>query len=430
MTPAARISAAIDLLCAIEAAPRRPADATANSFFRERRYIGGGDRRVVSARIWDVLRGWRRLHWHLRDITGGPSPRTLCAASLLLAGENMDTIRSLFSGERFAQSPLTSREDVALKTLEGKSLSDSAMPRAVRLEFPDWLEPHLEATFGADLETEMLALNGAAPLDLRVNLLKTDREKAQDSLRKEGLNAVLSDLSPWGLRLDGRQPVTASQSFRDGLVEIQDEGSQLVVAAVDAQPGQRVVDFCAGAGGKTLALAMTMRNKGQIVACDVSAQRLEGAVKRLRRAGAHNVERHLLVSGDKWVKRRAESFDRVLVDAPCSGTGTWRRNPDARIRLTEQDLAELRVKQADILDRAASLVKPGGRLVYATCSILAEENAQQIEAFQKRNSAFKSLPAGGDILPERLRTRDHFSLTPHRDGTDGFFAAIMERVAS
>ncbi|WP_264996147.1 RsmB/NOP family class I SAM-dependent RNA methyltransferase, partial [Kozakia baliensis] len=344
MTPAARISAAIDLLCAIEAAPRRPADATANSFFRERRYIGGGDRRVVSARIWDVLRGWRRLHWHLRDITGGPSPRTLCAAPLLLAGENMDTIRSLFSGERFAQSPLTSREDVALKTLEGKSLSDSAMPRAVRLEFPDWLEPHLEATFGADLETEMLALNGAAPLDLRVNLLKTDREKAQDSLRKEGLNAVLSDLSPWGLRLDGRQPVTASQSFRDGLVEIQDEGSQLVVAAVDAQPGQRVVDFCAGAGGKTLALAMTMRNKGQIVACDVSAQRLEGAVKRLRRAGAHNVERHLLVSGDKWVKRRAESFDRVLVDAPCSGTGTWRRNPDARIRLTEQDLAELRVK--------------------------------------------------------------------------------------
>ncbi|AQS87365.1 tRNA/rRNA cytosine-C5-methylase Nol1/Nop2/Sun [Neoasaia chiangmaiensis NBRC 101099] len=428
MTPAARLSTAIDLLCAIENAPRRPADATANAFFRERRYIGGGDRRVVSGRVWDVLRGWRRLHWHLRDMEGGASPRALCAASLLLAGESFDVVDGLFSGERFAQNALASRERAALMPLEGRSLSDPAMPRAVRLEFPDWLEPYLIATFGDELERELAAMEGAAPLDLRVNLLKTDCEKALSALRQDSLLARPTALSPWGLRLDGRQPVTAAASFREGLVEIQDEGSQLVVAAVDAKPGERVLDFCAGAGGKTLALAMTMHNKGQIVACDVSAQRLEGAVKRLRRAGAHNVERHLLVSGDKWVKRRAGSFDRVLVDAPCSGTGTWRRNPDARIRLTENDISELRVKQAEILDRAASLVKPGGRLVYATCSLLAEENMAQIDAFLSRRADFELAPAGGEVLPEALREQSSFSLTPLRNGTDGFFAAVLRRV--
>ncbi|MFT9298197.1 MAG: RsmB/NOP family class I SAM-dependent RNA methyltransferase, partial [Gluconobacter sp.] len=185
-----------------------------------------------------------------------------------------------------------------------------------------------------------------------------------------------------------------------------------------------------GAGGKTLALAMTMENKGHIVACDVHEKRLEGAVKRLRRAGVHNVERHLLTTGDKWAKRRAASFDRVLVDAPCSGTGTWRRNPDARLRLTPEDIQELVIKQSEILDRAASLVKPGGRMIYATCSLLAAENGQQIDAFLKRRTDFvrvatEELP---DLLPAELREKAQFSLTPLRDGTDGFFACVMQRV--
>ena len=186
----------------------------------------------------------------------------------------------------------------------------------------------------------------------------------------------------------------------------------------------RVCDLCAGAGGKTLALAMAMNNRGQIVACDNAAARLEGAGRRLRRAGVHNVERHLLVPGDRWAKRRAGSFDRVLVDAPCTGTGTWRRNPDARLRLRPEDLDELVVKQATLLDLAARLVKPGGRLVYATCSVLNEENGEQVDRFLARTTGFTALDLGGLGAPVR---DGRLALTPRRDGTDGFFAAAFRR---
>jgi 16S rRNA (cytosine967-C5)-methyltransferase len=280
------------------------------------------------------------------------------------------------------------------------------MPPAVRLEVPDWLAPRIDAG-------ELRALMEPASLDLRVNLLKGTREEAIAALAREGVTATPTPHSPWGLRIEGRRQITTGAAFRAGLVEIQDEGSQLVAALVDARPGSRVADMCAGAGGKTLAMAMTMQNRGQIVACDVSAARLDGAVRRLRRAGVHNVERHLLEAGDKWIKRRAGSFDRVLVDAPCTGIGTWRRNPDARLRLTEADIAELLPKQAAILDQAASLVRIGGRLVYATCSLLAEENEGQVIAFLSRRAAFAQV--------------DTLSLTPARHGTDGFFAAVLER---
>jgi 16S rRNA (cytosine967-C5)-methyltransferase len=221
--------------------------------------------------------------------------------------------------------------------------------------------------------------------------------------------------------------VTTTQPFRDGLVEIQDEGSQLVALLAAAKPGMRVADFCAGAGGKTLALAMTMENKGHIVACDVSPARLDGAIKRLRRAGVHNAERHLLEPGDKWTKRQGGKFDVVLVDAPCTGTGTWRRNPDARLRLSETDLAELVVKQAGILDEAQRLVKPGGALIYATCSLLAAENQDQVTAFRTRHPAYRIAPVG-EALPAYLRG-DYLQLSPARDGTDGFFACRLERGA-
>jgi 16S rRNA (cytosine967-C5)-methyltransferase len=273
---------------------------------------------------------------------------------------------------------------------------------------PDWLGSRIDPA-------ELRALLEPASLDLRVNLLKATRDEARAALAAEGLEAVPTPHSPWGLRIEGRRQVTTGAAFREGLVEIQDEGSQMVAALVDARPGMRVADLCAGAGGKTLALAMTMQNRGQLVACDVSAARLDGAVRRLRRAGVHNVERHLLEAGDKWIKRRAASFDRILVDAPCTGTGTWRRNPDARLRLTEADLAELLPKQAALLDQAASLVRKDGRLVYATCSLLAEENEDQVTAFVSRHPGFAQV----DVL----------TLTPARHGTDGFFAAVLERRA-
>ncbi len=401
MTPAARTAAAIELLAAVEAAPARPADAVANDFFRGRRFIGSSDRRAVSDRVWRVLRTYRRLTWWLRD---QPTPRLLVAASLLLDGGSLAD----FTGGRFAPAPPAASEQAVLRRLEGRALDHPSMPDAVRLEVPDWLVSRIEPG-------ELRALLEPAALDLRVNLLKATRDEARAALAAEGLNAIPTPHSAWGLRIEGRRQVTGGAAFRAGLVEIQDEGSQLVAALVDARPGMRVADYCAGAGGKTLALAMTMQNRGALVACDVSAVRLDGAVRRLRRAGVHNVERHLIEPGDKWVKRRAGTFDRVLVDAPCTGTGTWRRNPDARLRLAEGDLTELLPKQAAILDRAAPLVRTGGRLVYVTCSLLSEENEDQVSAFLCRHPLYARV--------------DALSLSPARHGTDGFFAAVLERRA-
>jgi 16S rRNA (cytosine967-C5)-methyltransferase len=428
VTPAGRIQAAIELLEAVEAAGTRPADAVANDFFRNRRFIGSGDRRAVSERVWQVLRARRRLDWWL---DGRDDARLVVGASLLTEGWTLSGLAQAYSGGRFAPAGLERLEHRTLARIEGHTLDHPEMPDPVRLEMPDWLYPRMLARFGAALPAEMAALGAPAPLDLRANLLKVTREEAQAALAAEGWEARPMKLSPWGLRIDGRRPITTGPAFQSGLVEIQDEGSQLIAAMVDARPGMRVVDWCAGAGGKTLALAGVMQNRGQITACDVSAPRLDGAVRRLRRAGVHNVERHLVAAGDKWAKRRAGAFDRVLVDAPCTGTGTWRRNPDARLRLKERDLLELLPKQAGILDAAQALVRTGGRLVYATCSLLAEENEAQVTDFLLRHPGFAVVPlARAWTLEAPLPcSGDFLSLTPARHGTDGFFAAVLERTA-
>jgi 16S rRNA (cytosine967-C5)-methyltransferase len=306
------------------------------------------------------------------------------------------------------------------------------MPAWVRGEYPAWLEARLAEAFGERLAAEMGALRDEAPVDLRVNRLKANRETARAALAAQGLQARPTPFSPIGLRLPARTPLTAQAAFRDGLVEVQDEGSQLLALLTDARPGQSVVDFCAGAGGKTLALAAVMENKGRLVACDVNARRAERAAQRLRRAGVHNVHRRLLEGeSDKWVKRHAGSFDRVLVDSPCTGSGTWRRNPDAKWRLTEGELVKLVVLQGRILASAARLVRSGGRLVYATCSLLREENEDQVAAFLVDHDAFAVVPVpevwaatiGGPAPADDPFLR----LTPARHGTDGFFAAVMER---
>jgi len=429
VTPGARLAAAVELLAAVEAAPRKPADAVANGFFRDRRFIGSGDRRAVSARTWRVLRTRRRLAWWLERGGAPVVPRLLVAASLLLEGWTLEGVAQSYSGGRFAPEKLLPSEAEALRGLERHTLDHPDMPEAVRLDVPDWVLPHLQARFGETLAAEMAAMQGEASLDLRVNLLKANREQVQAALAAEGIEAVPTPLSPWGLRVAGRRPVSAGAAFQTGLVEIQDEGSQLVAALVGAAPEMRVADWCAGAGGKTLALAMTMANRGSIAACDVSAPRLEGAVRRLRRAGVHNVERHLVEAGDKWAKRRAGSFDRVLVDAPCTGIGTWRRNPDARLRLRPEDLAELVPKQAMILAAAASLVRVGGRLIYATCSLLLEENEAQVEAFLAAHADFAPVPlARAWNLPgPPPGPGPYLFLTPRAHDTDGFFAAVLER---
>jgi 16S rRNA (cytosine967-C5)-methyltransferase len=423
MTPAGQLAAAIDLLAAIEA-DGRPADAIANHFFRTRRFIGAGDRREVSTLVWGVLRARRHLGWWLEHFGAPETPRLLLAVQAIFSGMTVHKISMAFAAGRYGPPPLTPEESIILEKFAGHTLEHPNMPEAVKYEIPDWILPRLKALYGPALDAEMAALNQTAPLDLRINALKTTREEAMVALAREGLQAQPTQFSPWGLRLANRQSITQGKAFQDGLVEIQDEGSQLIALLVDAQPGMRVVDYCAGAGGKTLAIAMTMDNKGHIVACDTSAPRLEGAIKRLRRAGVHNAERHLLGEpGDKWTKRQAGKFDRVLVDAPCTGTGTWRRNPDARTRLTETDLKELVAKQAMILDQAQKLTKPGGKLVYATCSLLNDENEAQVEAFLARYPMFKQVDVEA---PEALRGK-YLRLSPRAHGTDGFFAAVMAR---
>ncbi len=424
MTSAGRLQAAIELLGSIEI-DRRPADAVANEFFRARRFIGAGDRREISDNVWSVIRARYRLDWWLDRVGAAATPRLLVFALSILSGSSTNRVAATCGSSRFGPPALEDDERRALAQLDRHTLNHPTMSDNVRLEIPDFVEPLFRAHFGDRLDDECVALMQQAPTDLRVNLLKTTRAAALSALKEEGFDVKPTELSPWGVRLFGRQNVSRSRLFRDGWFEIQDEGSQLVALLARAKPGMRVIDYCAGAGGKTLALAMTMNNHGRITACDVSEHRLSGAIKRLRRANVHNVERHLLVTGDKWVKRQEKKCDVVLVDAPCTGTGTWRRNPDARLRLTTVDLAELVAKQASILDSAQRLVRPGGALVYATCSLLTEEGEEQISAFLERYPEFQLMGVGemqiGYLNGDALR------LTPARNNTDGFFCCRMER---
>ena len=435
MTPGARIAAAIDILEAL-AAGTRPADDVAADYFRRRRYIGSKDRAQVARHVYSVLRHRATLDWWVARAGKGEiraAPRSRMMAALAIAeGEPEAEIVASFDGGKFRPAALAPDEERLVHGLAGRSLRHPAMPRAVANDLPDWLLPHLAAVYGDGLEEEMTGLNAAAPVDLRVNLIKTDRDGARRALAAEHVRAVPTPYSPTGLRLAERVPLSGLAAFKDGLVEVQDEASQIAALLLGARPGMRVVDFCAGAGGKTLALAAAMKNRGKIVACDTAGWRLDRSGQRLRRAGAGNVERKALsTERDPWVKRHARSFDRVLVDAPCLGVGSWRRNPDAKWRGTPQDLAELQVRQHDILASAGRLVKPGGRLAYVTCSLLHEENEAQAERFLAETPDFALVPitqawaeAIGTLCPVE---GDFLRLTPAQHGTDGFFVAVFER---
>jgi 16S rRNA (cytosine967-C5)-methyltransferase len=432
MTPSARLQAVLELLTAIDTTPR-PADGIASDYFRARRYIGSKDRASVSAMLYDLLRHHARLGWWLDQDQGKDhAPRAFLLAYLMLVEKKMPRdIDALFSGKKFSPAALTEDETKLLKQLQGHTIEHPKMPEEVRAECPDWAAPSLRQRFGKDFLREMEAMQHPAPLDLRVNHLKSTREAILAELKKAGISAESCKLSPLGVRVEERPSLKVLPMLQTGSAEIQDEGSQLVALLADAQPGQRVVDFCAGAGGKTLAMAAQMKNKGRIVACDVLEGRLRRGAERFRRAGLHNIDvRPLKSENDPWVKRHRGDFDRVLVDAPCSGTGTWRRNPDGRWRRMGPGLEQLIALQMSILESASRLVKPGGRLIYATCSLLPEENEAQIEKFLAAHAEFKLIPyhtALGFEVPSAHP--DYLSLTPARHGTDGFFAAVMERAA-
>ncbi|WP_119168107.1 RsmB/NOP family class I SAM-dependent RNA methyltransferase [Algihabitans albus] len=440
MTPAARTQATLDLLNLLfppEGGAGPPADRVLADYLRGRRYIGSTDRRTIAEQLYGVLRAHARLGWWLERLNLPGDNRIRLIAWLLLARhESVAAVRILFDGSHHGPEPLDASEVEAAKRLAGEApgqvLDHPDQPLDVRHEVPAWLLPQLRAALGADLQRELSALAGEAPVDLRANTLKADRATVQAALAEAGIDSAVGRLSPWALRIHGRQPVAATQAFRDGLVEVQDEGSQVVAWLVGAKPGERVCDLCAGAGGKTLALAATMRNKGQIFACDTLKGRLDRSAVRLKRAGAFNVARRVLKSEtDPWIKRHKAGFDRVLIDAPCSGTGAWRRNPDAKWRLTSEALSDLTALQGRLLTSAARLVKPGGRLVYATCSLLPSENQGQVERFLAVRGDFKLIPlaeAWSEALPGKPPTGgDTLLLRPAGHGTDGFFVAVLER---
>lgn len=430
MTPASRLAAALDLIEEVDRVSR-PADAVVSAWFRTRKKMADSDRGYVLQMLDLQLRHRARLGWWLVKLGRRDAPRARLLVWLALGeGRTADQIGRLFNGGKLAPEALSSVEYGMLVKLTGATLVHPAMPQEVQLECPAWAMEPLQRRFGDEFDAEMAAMLTPPTLDLRVNTLKANRDEMLREVRALGIVVEPTPRAPNGLRIPESLPLSRLPALKTGALEIQDEGSQLVAELVSARPGQRVVDFCAGAGGKTLAIAAQMTNKGRIIACDVSEGRLTRATERFRKAGVHNAETRLLSSeSDKWVKRHKASFDRVLVDAPCSGTGTWRRNPDARWRAEdEQGLGHLVALQSRILTSAARLVKPGGRLVYATCSLLSEENEAQVAAFVAAQPEFRVVPLA-EVAPDLTGSAhpDYLSLTPARHDTDGFFAAVLER---
>ena len=430
MTPAARLQATLELMSEIVSA-ERTADAVISAWFRARRRIDDHDRGQILELLHGLLSHTARLGWWLARHGRRDTPRHRLIAFLTLAERRTpDQMKRLFCGLKYAPDLLTEAEQTLVVKLQGAKMDHPDMPEAVRLECPDWAEDGFRTRFGAEFAAEMAAMLTPPPLDLRVNSLKTTRDAMLRQLKDLGLPAEASAVAPQGIRVRERLSLARLPGLKSGEIEIQDEGSQLVALLMQAQPGDRVVDFCAGAGGKTLAIAAQMQNKGRIIACDVSEGRLKRCAERARRAGLQNAETRVLTSEtDRWVKRHKASFDRVLVDAPCSGTGTWRRNPDARWRTPEEKgIDALLALQGRILASAARLVKPGGRLVYATCSMMADENEDQVAAFLDTHPEFSVLPLA-KVAPQLTGSAhpDYLSLTPARHDTDGFFAAVLQR---
>jgi len=419
MKPAAHIQATIELLVEIEERFTQPADQICTEYYKARRYIGSSDRREISGLVYGILRHRNSCDWWA--LNRGQEPSTLAphqAARVRALGYlwlHQKTKRAqlgmLFSGESYAPEKLTTKE----RTLLEIEVDESPQSPWIEGEYPQWIHERLASLYGDQVVPVMQAFLPEAPVDLRVNTLKTTRDDLIKILKKESIETKPLKDSETGLRCLRRLPLTGLKSFKEGLFEVQDAGSQLLAQKVEAAPGMAILDFCAGAGGKTLSLAAAMENKGRLMATDTAEWRLKRAKERLKRAGVHNAETRVIdPTSDQWLKRQKGKFDRVLVDAPCSGTGTWRRNPDQKWRLHPDDIAELADLQLDILTRASSLLKPGGRLIYGTCSILKEENEDVIAKF---------LETSNDYTLHSPMVR----LDPFTTQTDGFFVCVLEK---
>ncbi len=399
-----------------------PADGLVSMFFRNHRDLGPRERHTLAETSYTVLRQ-RLLYQHLaQNVKGADGPPERRMAILAWQGN-----------EGFLRGALNPQELTWLA--EANKLDRSALPEKLRHNLPDWLANPLREQLGDEFWPLVDELARPAPLDLRVNAMKLKRDEAQAALAEAGISAQPTPHSPWGLRIDGKPALSKLPIFTGGGVEVQDEDSQLLALITDAKRGEMVVDFCAGAGGKTLALGASMRNTGRLYAFDVSGHRLESLKPRLARSGLSNVHpAQIAHERDERIKRLAGKIDRVLVDAPCSGLGTLRRNPDLKWRQSPKALEEMSAKQSAILASAARLLKPGGRLVYATCSLLQVENERVAAAFDAEHGAgFEPLPAAQALEAAHVQAASllvsgpYLRLWPHRHHTDGFFAAVWQK---
>ena len=433
MTPSARLSAAIEVFADIETR-RRPAADALKDWGLSHRFAGSGDRAAVAGLVYDALRRKSSSAW----LMGEASPRAVLIG-MLHRERSLDVaaIDALCNGARYAPAPLTAAER---RALTGASLDGA--PAHIAGDYPEWLDPFLARVFDDERGAEGAALASRAPLDLRVNTLADTREDVLPKLAH--LNAEPTRWSPVGLRIhlaaEAKSPaIHAEPLFLKGRIEIQDEGSQLAALLSGAKPGEQVIDLCAGAGGKTLALAATMENRGQIYATDADKRRLAAIHERLARAAARNVQVRTPKSVGDVLADFAGRADLVLIDAPCTGTGTWRRHADAKWRIRPGALAERRKQQEAALERAAALAKPGGRIAYITCSVLAEENGDQVRGFIGRHGDFSvEKPANViNVLGERaylfaravLISDEGLLMTPRRTDTDGFFVSLLRRAS-
>ena len=431
MTPGARVSAAIEVIAEIDAR-RRPAADALKDWGLAHRFAGSGDRAAIAGLVYDALRRKASAAF----VMGSDSARAVVLGMLRLERKlDSAAIARLADGGRFAPAPLSDDERARL---DAADLAGS--PPWIAGDYPEWLDPHLARVFGEERAAEGAALASRAPLDLRVNTLKADRERAQAALAD--LAPEVTPWSPTGLRIalgaDAKNPaIHAEPAFIKGLVEIQDEGSQLAALLAGARPGEQVVDLCAGAGGKTLALAAAMENRGQIYATDRDKRRLAPIHARLDRAGVHNVQVRTPSARGDALADLAGRADLVVIDAPCTGTGAWRRNPDAKWRVRPGALAGRIKEQAEALEPAAALLKPGGRIAYITCSVLDDENGAQVRAFMQRHPEFSIVPPAevANALGERaflfrravVLGDQGLLMTPRRTDTDGFFVAAIKR---
>ncbi|MBX9774561.1 MAG: RsmB/NOP family class I SAM-dependent RNA methyltransferase [Xanthobacteraceae bacterium] len=436
MTPAARLSAAIEVLADIDTR-RRPAADALKDWGLSHRFAGSGDRAAIAGLLYDALRRKASSAFIMRDDT----PRAVLLGMLRRERKlDLAAIASLADGSRFAPPPLTDTERARLEAASLDSASLDGAPPWVAGDYPEWLDPNFAKTFGDERVEEGAALASRAPLDLRVNTLNATRDAALAELAE--LSPAPTRWSPLGLRIalaaDARSPaIHAEPAFIKGRIEIQDEGSQLAAIMADARPGQQVIDLCAGAGGKTLALAAAMENKGQLFATDDDKRRLAPIHERLERAGVRNVQVRTPRGASDVLADLAGHADLVLIDAPCTGTGSWRRNPDAKWRVRPGALDQRIKDQSELLDRAAALVKPGGRIAYVTCSVLAAENGEQVRGFLERHPEFAVVPPTETtaVLGERaflfrravLTMDEGILMTPRRTDTDGFFVSVLRK---